>query len=488
MSDSHSLANAIDVCNVAINSCSSEAAVSGKFLVQEITHDSCKLCWDGKYEETTTDIVLIGVGKASVEFLSAIMKRLVEKNCRHLVRGGIAVTKFGSNQDLKQKDARSLLSENGITCIESTHPEISNQSHDSVVAIKHALGDASKRLEGDKPVFLVVVTGGTSALCCDPADGVSIEDMTQLNRMLLESGADIHRINKVRRSLDRFKGGGLLRLCYSFCPEAVLWSLLVSDVIGDVHNSIGSGSGSYSPISEKVIKMDARHVLDSLFKRASLPPNVAQFFSGDSLRVQDDEASVVKRALDSGRLMETVIVSNRIGLEAAKNQGSKLGYNTYILSSTLRGEAEEVGKMYSSLAESTLVRSSSFVPPCMIICGGETTVTMQENPGKGGRNQHLVLSFAINAHVGPFLSDCGSSSVLLVSCGTDGTDGPTDAAGAYAFFDSLKDESVFLQATGALRAFDSYQYFSLSNPRQSGLVHTGQTGTNVMDVQVLVIS
>mmetsp|Transcript_21350 Transcript_21350/g.55485 ORF Transcript_21350/g.55485 Transcript_21350/m.55485 type:complete len:204 (+) Transcript_21350:259-870(+) len=203
MSDSHSLANAIDVCNVAINSCSSEAAVSGKFLVQEITHDSCKLCWDGKYEETTTDIVLIGVGKASVEFLSAIMKRLVEKNCRHLVRGGIAVTKFGSNQDLKQKDARSLLSENGITCIESTHPEISNQSHDSVVAIKHALGDASKRLEGDKPVFLVVVTGGTSALCCDPADGVSIEDMTQLNRMLLESGADIHRINKVRRSLDR---------------------------------------------------------------------------------------------------------------------------------------------------------------------------------------------------------------------------------------------------------------------------------------------
>jgi len=271
-----------------------------------------------------------------------------------------------------------------------------------------------------------------------------------------------------------------------------------------VHNSIGSGSGSYSPISEKVIKMDARHVLDSLFKRASLPPNVAQFFSGDSLRVQgklsylvwflicqllsDDEASVVKRALDSGRLMETVIVSNRIGLEAAKNQGSKLGYNTYILSSTLRGEAEEVGKMYSSLAESTLVRSSSFVPPCMIICGGETTVTMQENPGKGGRNQHLVLSFAINAHVGPFLSDCGSSSVLLVSCGTDGTDGPTDAAGAYAFFDSLKDESVFLQATGALRAFDSYQYFSLSNPRQSGLVHTGQTGTNVMDVQVLVIS
>jgi hydroxypyruvate reductase len=264
---------------------------------------------------------------------------------------------------------------------------------------------------------------------------------------LLLRGANIYELNTVRKHLSRLKGGQLAALTY---PAAVT-TLILSDVIGDDPAVIGSGPTVPDPSTVD----DARAVLEKFGLRDPLP-----------LR------ETPKPGDEAFANVENIIVgSNRIALDAAREEAERLGYRPLILSSTMQGEAREVARVHAQIAREVKASGNPVRPPACILSGGETTVSVHGN-GKGGRNQEFALSAAIEI--------AGFKGTLVLSGGTDGTDGPTDAAGAIATGTTL---SRGPNAREYLNRNDSYSYFD----KLGDLVKTGPTGTNVMDIHLLLI-
>ncbi len=301
---------------------------------------------------------------------------------------------------------------------------------------------------GENDLVICLLSGGASALLPAPLPPITLAEKQEITRQLLACGATIHEINAVRKHLSAIKGGRLAKLA---APARVL-TLALSDVVGDQLDVIGSGpTAPDASTFEDALAVLAKYGLKMQMPRNETPK------PGDPL---------------FERVENIIVGSNQKSMEAAAAKARALGYRTMILASTLEGETRDVARAHAAIARQIRVSGQPIKVPACVISGGETTVTIR-GKGKGGRNQEFALAAAIDI--------AGLKDMLILSAGTDGTDGPTDAAGAMADGDTVTRSET--DARQALAANDSYPFFEKSGD----LVMTGATGTNVMDVHVILV-
>lgn len=314
---------------------------------------------------------------------------------------------------------------------------------------------------GREDLVVCLISGGASALLPLPAEPITLDEMQEATRLLLASGADIQEFNTIRKHFSQIKGGQLARLAAPARVEA----LLLSDVIGDDPGVIGSGPTA----PDASTFADALRILDKYGLRARVPASLrARFEQGASGAIPETPKST--DALFA-RVRNTVVGSNRLALAAAARRARELGLRPLVLASGVQGETREMARMHAAIAREIVTSGRPIRPPACVITGGETTVTLKAN-GKGGRNQEFVLAAALE------IADLPRTVVF--SAGTDGTDGPTDAAGAIADGATLSrkpDARAFLDRN------DSYHYFE----PLGDLIKTGPTHTNVMDVRLILV-
>lgn len=321
---------------------------------------------------------------------------------------------------------------------------------------------------GPGDLVLCLLSGGASALLPAPAPPVTLAEKKATTKLLLSSGATIHQINAVRKHISTIKGGQLATLA---APAHVV-TLALSDVVGDQPDAIGSGPTA--PDSSTFA--DALAVLDRFHLRARVPKSVREKL----------ESGIGETPKPGDRIFENVenriVGSNQKSLEAAAKKAKALGYHTLILASTIEGETRDVARMHAAIARQIRVHGQPLRPPACVISGGETTVTIR-GEGKGGRNQEFALAAAIDI--------AGLKDTLIMSVGTDGTDGPTDAAGAIADGETCARSVVSdasrhrtkLDPEQSLAENDAYPFFE----NLGDLIITGSTGTNVMDLHVVLV-
>lgn len=322
------------------------------------------------------------------------------------------------------------------------------------------------REAGPDDIALCLISGGGSALLPAPANGVTLAEKQTVTQLLHACGATINEMNAVRKHLSAIKGG---RLAQAFRGKH-LYSLIISDVIGDPLDVIASGPTAADPTTF----VDAFAVFDKYQLRALVPSAVLQHLA----RGQAGQIPETPKSLPTS-VTNLVIGNNVKALAAAEIMARKLGYAVLNLGSYIEGETRQVAVAMAGIIRSIREQGIPLRPPVCLLSGGETTVTLAANHGKGGRNQEFVLAVLLKLGLN------GLRNAVVLSGGTDGEDGPTDAAGAYA------DEGVCdtatrlrLDATDYLSRNDAYNFFA----RCGGLLHTGLTGTNVMDVRVTLIS
>lgn len=390
----------------------------------------------------------LGIGKASLPMMDALAERIP-------LSAGLAVTKFASRGN-----------SNPYTVLEGGHPVPDARS---LQAGERALEFVSALNEDDTLVCLI--SGGGSALVTAPY--VPLEDLQTLTSLLLASGAPIDEINTLRRQLDRIKGGGLAR-----ATRAKVISLILSDVIGNPLEVIASGPTAPDPTT----KEDALQILDKYFPELTTEtlrhtPVLADRARGDSLASvlqclhgSNESGSLKPDEPVFARVQNIIVGDNKLAAQAALEQAKREGFEAEILTNQLQGEAREVGR---ELAQRLRVDSTSKTRPFGLIAGGETTVTIRGS-GKGGRNQELALAAVEEL--------AGLQNVMLVALGTDGDDGPTDAAGAVTTGESARRaEALGLNPSDHLARNDAYPFFEALGD----LLKTGPTGTNVNDLTFL---
>lgn len=311
-----------------------------------------------------------------------------------------------------------------------------------------------------------LLSGGGSALLPAPAEGISLEDKRFVTRLLHRCGATIDEMNCVRKHLSRIKGG---RLAAAFTGRCML-SLIISDVVGDRLDVIASGPTA----PDTTTFATALEVLDRYQLRSKVPDNVLEYLTRgvNGLIPETPKAP-------HPRVINRIIANNQLALTAAAARATELGYTIYNMGSAVVGETIDVANEHVDLLLRILQTNQPVKPPCCLLSGGETTVTLGNQPGKGGRNQEYVLAAMVR------LGDYRKKNITIFSAGTDGEDGPTDAAGAVA------DTSVWeqirvknLNPRDALTRHDAYPFFDTAG----GLFRTGLTGTNVMDVRVILVN
>jgi glycerate-2-kinase len=308
---------------------------------------------------------------------------------------------------------------------------------------------------GASDTLLCLVSGGASSLMTLPAEGISIDEMASVTTLLLRAGATIHELNCVRKHLDRLKGG---RLAAAAFPARVI-TLVLSDVVGDALSTIASGPtvGDPTTIADAIAVLESRHVWDRL------PESVrGHLTTGTDESPKPGDARLARS--DS-----YIIGSNVNAADAARAQAESLGYAARVVTVCLSGEAKIVGGDIVRDVRAEVAREKK---PVALIYAGEPTVTVRGS-GTGGRNQELVLGAAMAMD--------GTRGIALASLGTDGVDGPTDAAGAVADGESVsRARALNLDPSAALSANDTHAFWKALG----ALVRTGPTGTNVMDIVV----
>ena len=320
-------------------------------------------------------------------------------------------------------------------------------------------------LETTEPRDLVicVISGGGSALLTLPAGGISLSDMQRTTEALLRSGATINEINVVRKHLDVVKGGGLARLA----APARLLTLVLSDVVGNPLDAIASGP----TVGDTSTFGDAARVFDHYGLWAGLPEAVvSRVRRGCASEIPDTPTPRDGLFSDAQTL---VVGSNLLACEAAARAASEAGFHTLVLTTFVEGEAREAGRVLAGVLREVDASGHPLRRPACIVAGGETTVTIRGR-GKGGRNQELALAAAFSLR--------GLERVLLASIGTDGSDGPTDAAGAWVDGSTLdRAAEMAVDPAASLVDNDSYTFFD----KIGGLIRTGPTQTNVNDIYLL---
>jgi glycerate 2-kinase len=389
-------------------------------------------------------IYVIGAGKASAEMARPLEEILED----HLVSGAINV-KYGHARPLRL-----------VEVTEAGHPVPDEAGLQGAKKVKAMLG-----LTGESDLVVFLLSGGGSALLPSPAPGLTLDDKQRLTQSLLDSGADIQEINTIRKHISAVKGGQLARLAF----PSTLVSLILSDVIGDRLDSIASGP----TVPDGTTFADCLQILEKYGLTRKIPPLVLDHLE-KGVRGEIEETP---KAGDPAfaRTQNLIVGSNIQALLAAEERAKSLGYNCLVLSSSIEGETREIARMHAALAREILASGHPVRRPACLISGGETTVTIRGN-GLGGRNQEFTLAAAIAIN--------GLENVVILSGGTDGTDGPTDAAGAIADGATVaRARALGLEVTDYLRENDSYHFFE----PLGDLLMTGPTLTNVMDLRLVLV-
>jgi glycerate 2-kinase len=390
-------------------------------------------------------IRLVGVGKAVVAMAQGAVDVL-----GGLARDGLLIAKH------RPEDAARLPDRIAVRL--GGHPVPSSDSVTSTQELETFLKDNTT-----SDLVICLVSGGGSALMSLPVEGTDLAEMQQLTRLLLSCGADIGEMNTLRKHLDRAKGGGVARMAY---PARVI-SLVLSDVIGSPLEVIASGP----TVADSTTYAQAQQILRKYQLEERVPPGIRDVLERG---MRGELAETVK---PGDPLLEKattqVIASNPLAAAAGLAQAEADGLHPLLLTTYLQGEASQTGIVLASLLRQVDATGQPLPRPACIAAGGETTVTLHGG-GLGGRNQELAL--------GAIQLLSGLENVALVTLGTDGEDGPTDAAGAVVTGETLtKAKSQGLDPLAALRNNDSYHFFhALGN-----LVITGPTGTNVNDLVFL---
>lgn len=389
------------------------------------------------------NIYVIGAGKAS-----ALMGKEVESILRNHISAGYIIVKYGHVCPLDY-----------IKVTEAGHPTPDEQGFKATQELINLV-----KKVGEKDLVICLISGGGSSLLADYPAGATSEDMIKLNKLLLNSGADINEMNAVRKHLSKIKGGQLAKEIY----PAQTVSLILSDVIGDSLDVIASGptSPDYSTFQE------VKNILIKYNLKDKIPKILKKYIE----KGIKEEVSETPKAGDLifKKVHNFIIGSNAIALQHAQKKAEDLGINSLIITSELDGDVGLAAKIIvkMALAEQNKLKTGGNV--CLLL-GGETTVKV-EGSGLGGRNQHLALCAA------RLLS--GKENITILSAGTDGNDGPTDVAGAVVTSDTLRNaEKKGLDINLFIHNFDSYHFFQ----QAGGHIITGSTLTNVMDLIIVLI-
>lgn len=391
---------------------------------------------------------VIALGKAGVSLAESLAALSGDR-----LAGGIVATKYGHGAPVA-----------GLEVFEGGHPV---PDAGSLAAGKAVLRYAESEV-GRGDLVWVAISGGSSAVCCVPADGLTLTDKRRTTDLLLRASADIHEINTVRKHLSAVKGGRLAQRL----QDARVCTLLVSDVIGDDPGTIGSGPTA----ADATTYADAIAILRRHAVWDRTPVRVRRHLEGGR-RGAHAETPAPGDPVFRGRRIE-LIATNRVAVEAAAAAARAAGFMPLVLSTSIAGETRDVAEMHAAIVREICETGRPARPPVAVISGGETVVHLGRSRGRGGRAQEFTLACIVA--LGPV-----SRPVAVACVGTDGTDGPTDAAGAVADDRTLaRAAALGLPPAGAvLRGHDAYPWFDALED----LVRTGPTGTNVMDIRVALI-
>jgi glycerate 2-kinase len=395
-----------------------------------------------------TNLSVLAIGKAAGGMAEAVTTQLAGR-----IQAGLVITKDDHAEGYALGD---------FEIREAGHPVPDARSAEAgrgALAFVEAV-----RPEG---TLLVLLSGGASALVSLPPSAVSVEELATTNQLLLDSGADIRELNAVRKHLSQISGGRLAQ--HSSAAQVVV--LAISDVHGDALDVIGSGPCAPDPTHFG----DALTVLAGRDLAGRVPDSVRDYLERGRAGEVDESPKPGAPIFD--RVYHRVVASNQDARDAALAEARRLGAETISLGECISGEAKLEGKHFAALALDVCTE----VPVCMV-AGGESVVRIAGN-GRGGRNQELALAAAIElAASQPAATD--ARDVLLLAVGTDGSDGPTNAAGAWADAGSVvRGAEAGASAAACLQNNDSYSFFAA----ESGLLVTGPTGTNVMDLVLIWI-
>jgi len=389
-------------------------------------------------------ISLVGAGKATAPMARAIEDLLGER-----IQKGIINVKYGFTEDLAFTEV-----------IEAGHPVPDENGVKGTQKILDFLYGA-----GEKDLIFSVISGGGSALLPQPGENMTLSEKQEITRQLLACGATIDEINAVRKHISSSKGGQMARAAF----PATIVNLMLSDVVGDKMDVIASGpfvpdSSTFKDVEAIFRKYDLEDV------PASIREHLKAGLEGRIPETPKEDDAIFDRVFNF------IVGSNIMALETASEKAKELGYETLILSSMVEGETREVALVHTAIAKEIVKTSRPIPPPACIISGGETTVTIRGD-GLGGRNQEFGLAACLDLVGLPL-------RVVVLCGGTDGNDGPTDAAGAVVDpFTVTRGREAGMEAADYLKNNDAYHFLG----KTQDLLITGPTNTNVMDVRLVLV-
>jgi glycerate 2-kinase len=420
-------------------------------------------------------VFVVGAGKAGAPMAAALTESLGTR-----ISAGAVNVKHGHGSAIRE--LRVCFGEGGAGAADASRTVLSAVSRIAVVEAGHPVPDeaglaGARRIaalvQGLTPrdLVIVLISGGGSALLPLPVEDVTLDDYRALTGLLLRSGADIQEINAVRKHCSQLQGGGLARLA----APAQIATLILSDVVGSPLDVIASGP----TVPDRSTFSDALVVLERYQLLREVPGSVLGHLRRGAAGAIPDTPKPGDSLFEG--VTNVIIGDNERAGRAALAEARCQGYQCLLLTTFLQGEAREIGKAVAGLAQGIAWGQSDLKPPACLVLGGETTVTVR-GQGTGGRNQELALAAAIALDAYP-LPD--GIEVAIVSLATDGTDGPTGAAGGIATADTLRrGRALGLNARAALADNDSYHYLGALGE----LVITGPTGTNVNDLILVCVS
>ncbi|MEM7008908.1 MAG: glycerate kinase [Thermodesulfobacteriota bacterium] len=388
-------------------------------------------------------IYTIAFGKAA-----SAMAEGVEQVLGDRLSGGLVVSNSVPDKKFEKLDFRLC-----------GHPVPDDRSVSAANEVMSILGTA-----GEKDLVIFLISGGGSAVLSMPSPGLSLDDMRKATETLLASGVDKNGLNAVRKHISQIKGGGLLKKAL---PARVV-TLILSNVVSDKVDAIASGP----TVPDSTTYEDAWKVIDALDLEHKLPPQVVVHLEDG--RNGEHPETLKEGAFDPDQVQTLIVGSNIKSLMEAQKKAAELGYNTLMLTSQISGEAKEVAKVIAGIAFDAERSDIPVKKPSCIIFGGETTVSVH-SMGKGGRSTETALSFCM---------EIIGHDIVGLFCDTDGIDGPIDAAGAICDGQSrLSAREMGVSAREHLAQNNSYDFFE----KLGDLVITGPTGTNVMDIGIVIV-
>lgn len=387
-------------------------------------------------------VICVGAGKSA-----AHMAKKLEQILGAYLESGVVIVKDGYGVPTQK-----------IRVVEASHPAPDSRGSRATKQILKIVKDLTKQ-----DLLIVLLSGGASSLLCTPAPGLTLQDKRRTTDLLLRSGAMIHEMNAVRKHLSLVKGGLLAQ-----STSAKILTLIISDVLGDDLSTIGSGP----TVPDPTTFTEAKEVLENYQIWKDVPTRVRNHVE-QGIRGSVPE-TWKSNTRPSSRSHSIVLANNQTAIDGMAKEAKRLGFRPYILETPLQGEAKDLGRILGALAKDILEFGNPVNSPACLIIGGEPTVTVT-GQGKGGRAQECVLAAAQEL--------TGLTRVVVAGFGTDGTDGPTEVAGA------LVDEQTAQRAkkkglsiAKSLNRHDSYTFFK----KMGSHIITGPTKTNANDIYIIL--